>query len=49
MVAEMALIMDRGVKKVRVNMFKDGKLVGFLKPVSSLPNGFFGSSSPWEG
>jgi len=45
----MALIMDRGVKKVRVNMLKDGRLFGFLKPVSSLQGGFFDSSSPWEG
>jgi hypothetical protein len=43
----MALIMDRGVRKVRVNLFKDGRMVGFLKPVSSV-NGFFDSGSKWE-
>ena len=36
--AEIAFIVDRGVKKVRVNMLKDGKIVGFLRPVSSFPN-----------
>lgn len=33
--AEIALIIDRGVRKVRVNMFKDGKIIGFLKPLSA--------------
>ena len=41
----MALIIDRGVRKVRVNVFKDGRMVGFLKPVGS---GFFDSGSKWE-
>jgi hypothetical protein len=31
--AEMTLLEDRGVKKIRVNLFKDGKLFGFMKPL----------------
>ena len=42
----MALIIDRGVRKVRVNMFKDGRIIGFMKPVGE--NGFFDSGSKWE-
>jgi hypothetical protein len=49
LIAEMSLILDRGVKKVRVNMLKDGKLIGFMKPVSNLSFSFFEPSSPWEG
>ena len=29
------MIEDRGVKKIRVNMLKDGKLTGFLRPIYS--------------
>lgn len=43
----MALIMDRGVRKVRVNMFKDGRMVGFLKPIGKV-DCFFDSGSKWE-
>ena len=37
--AEVTLLMDRGIKKIRVNLFKNGKLIGFLKPLSSFSNG----------
>lgn len=40
--AEIDFIVDRGVRKMRVNLFKDGKIVGFLRPVSSFPNGGYG-------
>ena len=33
--AEISLFEDRGVKKMRVNVFKDGTIRGFLRPVGS--------------
>lgn len=30
---EFSLMEDRGVMKVRVNMMKNGRLIGFIKPV----------------
>jgi len=43
--ADVAFIIDRGVRKVRVNMFKDGKMIGFLRPFGNV---FFDSDSKWE-
>ena len=30
---EMAMLEDRGVKKIRFNMVKDGSIFGFIRPV----------------
>jgi hypothetical protein len=43
--AEIAMIVDRGVKKIRVNIFKDGKIRGFLRPIGSFMNGEFGAGN----
>lgn len=43
--AEIALIMDRGVKKMRVNLFKDGRIIGFLKPVESFSKWGYGAGN----
>lgn len=31
--AEIAMLEDRGIRKVRVNLYKNGKLFGFMRPV----------------
>ena len=43
--AEISMFEDRGVKKVRVNIFKDGKIVGFIRPVGSFRKGEFGAGN----
>ncbi len=32
--AHMSLMDDRGVKKLRVNLIKKGKIFGFIRPIS---------------
>lgn len=47
--AEVALIVDRGVKKMRVNVYKNGRINGFLRPVGSFLSFSGGDGTKWEG
>ena len=31
--AEMTMLEDRGVSKMRVNLMKDGRIFGFIRPI----------------
>ncbi len=35
MASQISLMEDRGKLKYRVNIFKDGKIFGFIKPIDS--------------
>lgn len=31
--AEIAMLEDRGIRKIRVNLYKNGRIFGFMRPV----------------
>jgi hypothetical protein len=32
--AEMVMLKDRGISKMRINLIKDGHIFGFIRPIS---------------